>query len=268
MRYTSVHLVYFSPTHTSAKIAYAIAEGMKVTTFAEWDLTYEVPEEANLEDELTVVAVPVYGGRVAETAVERLRNFRADQAPVVPVVVYGNRDYEDALLELSDLLKEKGFVPVAAAAFIGEHSFSRPDMPVAAGRPDDEDLRKAMAFGLQIREYLSHVSDASLVPPLEVKGQRPYKQKGKHNPQAPVVEADLCTQCGYCEAICPVGAITLVDDGTVSDPQKCIKCCACVKECPQGARSFDSPFTPWLFEHCQARREPEIFMPADCSGNG
>ena len=152
MRYTSVHLVYFSPTHTSAKIAYAIAEGMKVTTFAEWDLTYEVPEEANLEDELTVVAVPVYGGRVAETAVERLRNFRADQAPVVPVVVYGNRDYEDALLELSDLLKEKGFVPVAAAAFIGEHSFSRPDMPVAAGRPDEEDLRKAMAFGLQIRE--------------------------------------------------------------------------------------------------------------------
>ena len=91
MRYTSVQLVYFSPTHTSAKIAYAIAEGMKVTTFAEWDLTYEVPEEANLEDELTVVAVPVYGGRVAETAVERLRNFRADQAPVVPVVVYGNR---------------------------------------------------------------------------------------------------------------------------------------------------------------------------------
>ena len=183
-------------------------------------------------------------------------------------MVYGNRDYEDALLELSDLLKEKGFVPVAAAAFIGEHSFSRPEMPVAAGRPDEEDLRKAMAFGLQIREYLSHVSDASLVPPLEVKGQRPYKQKGKHNPQAPVVEADLCTQCGYCEAICPVGAITLVDDGTVSDPQKCIKCCACVKECPQGARSFDSPFTPWLFEHCQARREPEIFMPADCSGNG
>lgn len=133
---------------------------MKVTTFAEWDLTYEVPEEANLEDELTVVAVPVYGGRVAETAVERLRNFRADQAPVVPVVVYGNRDYEDALLELSDLLKEKGFVPVAAAAFIGEHSFSRPDMPVAAGRPDEEDLRKAMAFGLQIREYLSQIGRA------------------------------------------------------------------------------------------------------------
>jgi ferredoxin len=41
---------------------------------------------------------------------------------------------------------------------------------------------------------------------------------------------------------------------------KCIKCCACVKECPNGARVFDTPYTPMLHQKCAARREPELFI--------
>ena len=70
------------------------------------------------------------------TAMERIRMFKGNATPVIPVVVYGNRDYEDALKELSDALSAQGFVPVSAGAFIGEHSYSRKDMPIAAGRPD------------------------------------------------------------------------------------------------------------------------------------
>ena len=77
------------------------------------------------DDELTVVAVPVYGGRVLKLLWNACVRFMPHHAPVVPVVVYGNRDYEDALLELTDALTEAGFVPVAASAFVGEHSFSR-----------------------------------------------------------------------------------------------------------------------------------------------
>lgn len=148
MEYKNVHIIYFSPTHTSAKTAYAIAEGLNGDVLLESDITYDAPAEG-LEihdDELTIVAAPVYGGRVAETAMERLRAFHAHQAPVVPVVVYGNRDYEDALKELSDTLVDAGFVPVSAGAFIGEHSFSRKDMPIAAGRPDDADHEAAVSF--------------------------------------------------------------------------------------------------------------------------
>ena len=130
MEYKNVHIIYFSPTHTSAKTAYAIAEGLSGDVLLESDITYDAPaEELEIhDDELTIVAAPVYGGRVAETAMERLRAFHAHQAPVVPVVVYGNRDYEDALKELSDTLVDAGFVPVSAGAFVGEHSFSRKDM--------------------------------------------------------------------------------------------------------------------------------------------
>ena len=116
MKYSNIHLIYFSPTHTSAKIVYAIAEGMGATSMSESDVTCEsLDMEEYIDDELTIIAAPVYGGRVAETAMERFRMFRsAHHAPVVPVVLYGNRDYEDALKELCDLVSEQGFVPVAA----------------------------------------------------------------------------------------------------------------------------------------------------------
>lgn len=105
MKYSNIHLIYFSPTHTSAKIVYAIAEGMGATSMSESDVTCEsLDMEEYIDDELTIIAAPVYGGRVAETAMERFRMFRsAHHAPVVPVVLYGNRDYEDALKELCDL---------------------------------------------------------------------------------------------------------------------------------------------------------------------
>ena len=60
---------------------------------------------------------------------------------------YGNRDYEDALVELRDETTCLGFTPLAAGAFIGEHSYSRPGMPVAEGRPDANDLQIAEQFG-------------------------------------------------------------------------------------------------------------------------
>ncbi len=261
MQYNSVHLIYFSPTHTSAKIAYAVAEGMRVSVLSESDITHEAPSaEENIEDELTLIAVPVYGGRVAETAVERLRKFHARNAPVVAIVVYGNRDYEDALKELCDLAVRQGFVPVAAGAFIGEHSFSRKEMPIAAGRPDEHDLHEALLFGRKVLEKLEAAAEVESLVPLTVKGNYPYREKSPSAPQAPLCDSALCTQCEYCVDVCPTGAISLTDEGTSSDAALCIKCCACVKECPEGARTFDTPYTAMLFNHFSARREPELFI--------
>ena len=57
-----------------------------------------------------------------------------------------------------------------------------------------------------------------------------------------------------------VAAISIVDDRMFSDPSLCIKCCACVKECPEGARTFDTPYTAMLHKNFSARREPELFI--------
>ena len=83
-----------------------------------------------------------------------MRRVKGDGTPAVLVVVYGNREFEDALIELRDLMVEQGFRPVAGAAFIGEHSFSNDATPIALGRPDAEDLVKARAFGEEVRTTL------------------------------------------------------------------------------------------------------------------
>ena len=41
MEYKNVHIIYFSPTHTSAKTAYAIAEGLSGDVLLESDITYD-----------------------------------------------------------------------------------------------------------------------------------------------------------------------------------------------------------------------------------
>lgn len=262
MEFKNIHLVYFSPTHTSAKTAFAIAEGMQPEILLESDITYEsADEEIEIHnDELTIVAVPVYGGRVAETALQRLHTFKGNQAPVVPVVVYGNRDYEDALLELTDTLKAQGFIPVSAGAFVGEHSYSRKEMPIAAGRPDEADHLIASRFGQEIMKKLSALRTVADLEPLGIKGCYPYKVKSPSAPQAPVVDDAICTLCEYCIDVCPVGAISISAGNMYSDPAACIKCCACVKECPEGARSFDTPYTAMLHKNFSTRREPELFL--------
>ena len=78
--------------------------------------------------------MPVYGGKVAPLAMERLQGIRASGSPVVLVVVYGNRAYEKALIELDAFASAQGFKVIAGATFVGEHSYSTEQNPIAPGR--------------------------------------------------------------------------------------------------------------------------------------
>ena len=55
MKYSNIHLIYFSPTHTSAKIVCkTIAEGMGAASMSESDVTCEsLDMEEYIDDELT-----------------------------------------------------------------------------------------------------------------------------------------------------------------------------------------------------------------------
>lgn len=261
----NLHLVTFSPTHTSRTIAEQIAQGFALSedTLQTTDLTLpgRTPEMIEL-DGVAVFAAPVYGGRVAEPAAERFSHIHAAKTggtPAIVAVVYGNRDYEDALLELCDLVRQQGFRPIAAGAFIGEHSYSRPNegMPIAAGRPDPADCTCAQAFGRQAREKYDR-GDTTLPP---VRGNYPYKIKGAATPATPITLPNQCTGCGTCVDICPTGVVSLTAEGiATSTADGCIKCCACLKFCPAAARRFDTPYTERLFLNFSARREPELFL--------
>lgn len=258
--YHTTRIVFFSPTHTSARIARAMAEGIGMPRRIETDLTLdEATTPIEIKDELTIIAVPVYAGRVAPVALQRIQRLKAVNAPVILITVYGNRDYEDALLELKDTAVSLGFTPLSAGAFIGEHSYSTSDMPVAAGRPDSSDLQRALQFG---KDSLQKLTGRDSLEPFFIKGNFPYKTV-QPNPSPIYPECnERCFACGECIEVCPTHALSLSDDGSrvVTDNSRCIRCCACVKVCPNEAREYHTPFTAILFEKFSARREPEVFF--------
>jgi ferredoxin len=263
---STTKLIYFSPTQTTKKVLEGIARGLGTDMVEHLDMT---PPDAQtriieeLHDEFALIGAPVYGGRIPIQATRRLKRLKGDDTPAAIVVVYGNRAYEDALLELRDVVRGLGFNALAGAAFIGEHSFSTQETPLAAARPDANDLAKAEAFGILLHERLANVPPVSRQVCLEVPGSYPHRERGKPSGITPITDPALCGWCETCVSVCPTAAVA-ARESIETDPSACILCCACVKHCPTGARVMADErikhTAQWLYEYHGARKEPEIFV--------
>ena len=265
MKMESVKLVYFSPTGTTKSVVQGIANGINPSTMELIDITKPDARKQPLltsENEILVVGVPVYMGRVPALLNEWLNAIQAHNTPTVCVVVYGTRVYDNALLELKDIVMNRGCIPIAGAAYIGEHSFSNSETP-SRGRPDEDDLNHAEVFGQKIREKLQSISSFSQVSEVSVPGTYPYGGITELWTVDFIAVDDQCTQCGFCAEVCPVGAVES-QNSTMIDHEKCITCCACIKSCPQNARSMK----PGLVKDAQERvntlfreqKKPEYFL--------
>lgn len=248
--------IVFSPTGGTKKVSYYIANALEGETVAV-DLTdsgFGFRAVAMTKEDVAVIAVPSYGGRVPAVAVERLGMVRGNGVRAVLVCVYGNRAYEDTLVELEDAAKGAGFRVIAAVAAIAEHSIVR---QFAAGRPDPQDAAQLAGFANQIQQKIS-AGDASEPT---IPGNRPYKKAGGAG-MVPKATKD-CTACGACAAACPVGAIDK-DDSKWVDKENCISCMRCVSVCPRGARKLNpvmlSAATKMLSKVCAERKECELFI--------
>jgi ferredoxin len=263
MEIGKVNLIYYSPTGTSKKTLEGIMKGLGVSVVEHIDLTSSKSASGSHTipaGELSVFAIPVYGGRVPTVAVQRLKTVKGNGTPAVLVVVYGNRAFEDALVELRDISSEQGFTTVAGATFIGEHSFSSDSTPIASNRPDTEDLAKAKKFGELVRAKLK-----GLAKPVEVTvpGNRPYRERGPSVSRCPETTVESCTLCGACADVCPTKSIT-VSDKVETIKETCTACSACVKVCPTSARVWTNEgirkAAVWLNKDYSKRREPEFFI--------
>ena len=248
-----VYSVYFSPTGGTKKVADYICSawtGERV----EIDLSDEKSELEYIDfkhGDILVVTVPCFGGRVPQFIIPKLESMKGKGTRAIIATAYGNRDYEDTLLELKDALKKSGFICIAAAAAIAQHSLAP---KIAAGRPNKRDEISLKVFSERCAEL--SFSDKEV----EVPGKRPYREIA-NVPAKPSVKKG-CVDCGRCAKGCPVNAISR-EDVRKTDKAKCISCMKCVANCPTKARQVNGLILKvaemGLKKVCKTERENEYF---------
>ena len=211
----NIKSVYFSPTGTTRKIVTGIvdklAQSMRSKSVKNIDFTLPHARKEPLSftgQDLVVFGVPVYAGRVPNVLLKYLNGMMGNGASAIAVVVYGNRHYNDALIELKDILESKGMKVVAGGAFIGEHSFSK---TLGMDRPDEQDMSVVTEFARQIYQKMT---SQNVYESLSVPGDRPYRaySKPKDKDNKPMVLHKItpktnsdCISCKLCANFCPMG---------------------------------------------------------------
>ena len=246
--------IFFSPSGTTKKVA-EIMSGNFSQEKENCDLLHFQSEKELSNDDIAVVVMPVFAGRLPKTACERLSKIKGNDAKAIAVVNYGNAHVSDALLELVDVLSDNDFNVVAAASTVSHHSIFD---GVAVGRPDDEDISKINDFAVKCIDKIE--SNESLKA--DIPGNRPYTDY-KQLPFTISCDESVCAFCYDCVNVCPENAIP-DDDPVSTNLDICSRCTACISICPEDARSFTGDAFEAKkvdFEKANSeRKEPEFYL--------
>ena len=230
LKFKKLSKIYFSPSGTTEKIVNEVAKHFNLNRENYNLLSFD--EEKTFTDELVIIGVPVFDGRIPKLVCKRLSKMKGTNTKAIVILNYGNISYGDALLELTELLKENNFQIIGVATTVSQHShFSE----IGHNRPDNDDLEKINEFSKKIVEKLENGIENEIF----VSGYKPYQDYVKPSFSVSCDE-DLCTECLDCAYTCPEDAIPM-DSPTQTDRGLCTTCSTCINVCSEAARSFEGP---------------------------
>ena len=243
--------IYFSPTQKSKLVVETMltarttkSETMKVMRLNFTDKQVRAQSHTFDQEDIVYIGIPVYAGRLPNVLLSSLKNLHGNGAKAIITVTYGNRAYDDALLELFDLIRDLGFKIYGAGAVVAQHAFSK---VLGAGRPNKADLKAIENFEMRVYQKIITCESTLERSTLGEREVGPYYVPKDHLGKAmpfkqikPEVILGKCTSCGICVKSCPMGSIQMNEVANVTGV--CIKCCACVINCPSNAIIFTNPY--------------------------
>ena len=242
MEIKTVYAVYFSATGRTRKVVTTLANAIAQTLelpLETVDFTLPAAREetyAFTDKDLVIFGTPTYAGKVPNKLLPFVQTgFAGNGALAVPVVTFGNRSFDNSLAELCASLENAGFHTIAAGAFACQHAFSD---TLAAGRPDREDMTVLAQLGAAVVTRLGKMIE--IPAPVQVDGDADAPTTvpsdwtaSRKLPQGQA--ADRPEQMPGC------GVRGALPDGkhqprTRRGHRRAIKCHACVRNCPTGAK--------------------------------
>lgn len=242
-------IIYFSPTKSGERIAVRLKSLLNCKmidiTLPNHRLNTKIVEEV----ELLYVITPVYGQNIPQLLREYFEKI-IFHGKLVLISVYGGVKVGGALKQVRNCFTKP---VIAAALFIGTHSYNDQTIKLGINRPNETDLNK-------LNELIGLVE-------VRLKQNITVKLHGHSNPFAlllpkiilnlsskvPVVKQD-CNQCMVCHINCPTGAIN--PDLSINR-KLCCHCYRCTMLCPDDNRPKRISFITrrYLIKHGKKMKE-------------
>jgi flavodoxin/Pyruvate/2-oxoacid:ferredoxin oxidoreductase delta subunit len=239
-------IVYFSQSGANARVADAIATGIRRTGYQVdvWNLRAGQPPHVR-GYQLLGIGSPVYYYHLPINVSHFVAHLpKLEGIPAFVFIVHGTHRIDTANW-LRSTLERKGAREVGYFHCRGEAhvlALLREGYLFSPDRPAADDLREAESFGGAVA---AHVAGAPYArPPLEPRPPLIYRLERllasrwliEHfYSQRFRVNASKCTACGLCMEVCPTANITKDRLGRPQWDRRCLACLSCEMKCPEEA---------------------------------
>jgi flavodoxin/Fe-S-cluster-containing hydrogenase component 2 len=239
-------IVYFSQDGTTARVAHAIAAGLRRAGY--------LVDLSNLRDgppgdirgyDLLGLGAPVYYYRLPFNVADYLRALpRLDGMPAFVFLLHGSHPF-DTVNWARRTLAGRGARDVGYFHCYGEAHFLghlREGYLFSPDHPSADELAQATAFGVAVarRGTEGEFVPAEEVPkpPLVYRLERVLASRWlveQVYSRLFKVDSARCTACGLCMDVCPTGNIVKDDRGHPLWGRDCLYCLSCEMACPEDA---------------------------------